>query len=140
MFLSILRLKKKIGASFFVCLVFKNNSSSLHGYVMFLLHTRVNETYACKTWLIYMHCPKTSKTFIFLTSGKLYIHLSYTLGRHIECNYLNNGMIVSIPPHKLNVSHEIKYIRTSLLHLLRQSVVKNQKNLQDNFCISLAHR
>ena len=139
MFLSIPRLKKKIGASFFVCLVFKNNSSSLHGYVMFLLHTRVNETHACKTWLIYMHCPKTSKTFIFLNEWQaiyIHVHLSYTLGRHIECNYLNNGMIVSIPPHKLNV----EYIRTTLLHLLRQSVVKNQKNLQDNFCISLAHR
>ena len=49
-------------------------------------------------------------------------------------------MIVIIPPHKLNVSHEIEYIRTTLLHLLRQSVVKNQKNLHDNFCISLAHR
>lgn len=64
----------------------------------------------------------------------------YTFILYVRSTYLNNGMIVSIPPHKLNVSHEIQYIRTSLLHLLRQSVVKNQKNLQDNFCISLAHR
>lgn len=60
----------------------------------------------------------------------------YTFILYVRSTYLNNGMIVSIPPHKLNV----EYIRTTLLHLLRQSVVKNQKNLQDNFCISLAHR